>query len=61
MPTVLTLDEVKRIIFQTSGVYRLMLSLLYGCGLRLNELLKLRIKNIDFDLNAVYVFLQDTI
>ena len=48
MPVVLTKEEVKRIIFHMNGVYKLMLSLLYGCGLRMKELLRLRIKDIDF-------------
>ncbi len=33
-----------------------MLQLLYGCGLRLNELLNLRIKDIDFGFDNVYIF-----
>ena len=33
-----------------------MLKLLYGCGLRVNELLRLRIKDIDFGFDKVYVW-----
>jgi integron integrase len=33
-----------------------MFSLLYGCGLRKAELLRLRIKDIDFGGNSIYVF-----
>ncbi len=33
-----------------------MLKLMYGCGLRMSELLNLRIKDIDFDFNKVYVY-----
>ncbi len=33
-----------------------MFSLLYGSGLRKTELLKLRIKDIDFGGNSIYVF-----
>ncbi len=33
-----------------------MLKLLYGCGLRMNELLKLRIKDIDFGFSNVYIW-----
>ena len=39
-----------------NGIYKLMLQLLYGCGLRLNELLNLRIKDIDFGFDNVYIF-----
>ena len=56
IPVVLSKDEVKTILFYTSGVYHLMLMLLYGCGLRMSEVLRLRIKDIDFSFNNVYVF-----
>ena len=56
MPVVLTVEEVKRIIYHMNGIYKLMLQLLYGCGLRLNELLNLRIKDIDFGFDNVYIF-----
>ena len=39
-----------------SGIYRLMVSLMYGCGLRMNELLTLRIKDIDFSYDKVYIY-----
>ena len=32
-----------------------MVKLLYGCGLRLNELLSLRVKDLDFELSTVTV------
>jgi integron integrase len=56
MPVVLTKDEVKEIIFQMSGIYKLMLELMYGCGLRMQELLRLRIKDIDFGFENVYIW-----
>ncbi len=56
VPVVLSKDEVKTILFHTSDIYNLMLMLLYGCGLRMSELLRLRIKDIDFGLNNVYIF-----
>jgi len=55
IPVVLTQEEVKSILYHMSGIYKLMLSLMYGCGLRMNELLKLRIKDIDFGFDNVYV------
>ncbi len=48
LPTVLTPEEVKIIIGQISGEYKLLIQLLYGSGLRLNEGLSLRVKDIDF-------------
>jgi integron integrase len=58
VPVVLTKEEVKTIIFNTTGngSYQLMLKLLYGCGLRMNELLRLRVKDIDFGFDKVYVW-----
>jgi integron integrase len=48
LPTVLTPEEARDIIRQMTGVYRLLALLLYGSGLRLREVLQLRIKDIDF-------------
>ncbi len=56
VPTVLNHDEAMNIISQMSEKYRLMFSLLYGCGLRKSELLKLRIKDIDLASKSVFVF-----
>jgi len=56
MPVVLTKEEVKQVIFYVNGVYKLMLSLMYGCGLRMNELLRLRIKDIDFGFENIYIW-----
>lgn len=55
LPTVLTHDEAKEIISYLSGTPRLMVELLYGSGLRLQECLNLRIKDIDFALNTITV------
>lgn len=55
IPVVLTQEEVKRIISALSGSYRMMVELLYGSGIRLSECLRLRVKDIDFERNLVYV------
>lgn len=47
LPTVLSRQEVQRILACLSGTRWLMVSLLYGAGLRLNECLSLRIKDVD--------------
>jgi integron integrase len=47
LPTVLTRDEVQAILSQLTGTRWLLVSLLYGAGLRLNECLSLRVKDID--------------
>lgn len=48
LPTVLTKDEVKRVLAHLKGIYRLMARLRYGAGMRLMECVRLRIKDIDF-------------
>ena len=44
MPTVLTHDEAKNIINSLHDKHWLIASLLYGCGLRINEALQLKVK-----------------
>jgi len=56
MPTVLTHEEAKAIIDKLTGKYWLIASLLYGCGLRINEALQLRIKDINLYDNTVFIF-----
>ena len=56
VPMVLSNREATSIINELKPPYHLMFSLLYGSGLRKTELLKLRIKDIDFDGNSIYVF-----
>lgn len=48
LPTVLTKGEVRSVLENISGVYGLVIRVLYGSGLRLSEGLSLRIKDIDF-------------
>jgi integrase len=55
LPTVLTKEEVFTIIEQLSGVYQLLIKLLYGTGLRLNEGLQLRVKDFDFAQRQIVV------
>jgi integron integrase len=55
VPTVLSRAEVKRLLDELRGTKRLMALLLYGAGLRLNECLALRVKDIDFDLRQIVV------
>lgn len=55
LPVVLSQEELSKILESMSGRYLLMTSLLYGCGLRLNECLELRIKDIDFDCRVIWI------
>ncbi len=55
LPVVLTHDEVLRVLEHLQGTHRLMVELLYGSGLRLNELLSLRVKDLDFEMLTITV------
>lgn len=53
IPVVLTREEVKRVLANMEGIPKLIASLLYGGGLRLEECLKLRVKDIDFNYRQI--------
>jgi integron integrase len=55
LPVVFTRDEVKAILKQLSRVDHIVASLMYGTGLRLMECLRLRIKDIDFSYNQIFI------
>lgn len=55
VPVVLSVDEVRRVLNELNGVSWLIASLLYGAGLRLQESLELRVKDIDFDRREIVV------
>jgi len=54
-PTVLTQEEVQRLLKKMSGTHALMAKLLYGAGLRLMECIRLRIQDIDFGQYKIFV------
>lgn len=56
LPVVLTIDEVRSMLQPLQGEHFLMVSLLYGSGLRRIELLRLRVKDIDLDNLQVQVW-----
>lgn len=56
LPVVLTTAEVARLLSQLPGeTHHLMASLLYGCGLRLMECVRLRVLDIDFGYRQIMV------
>lgn len=55
LPTVLSREEVRLVLMQMDGTYRLFMTLLYGTGMRLLECLRLRVKDVDFALNVITV------
>ena len=56
IPAVLSPPEAGEIISHLSNPYKLIACILYGSGLRLNEALRLRVKDIDFSNNTIFVF-----
>jgi integron integrase len=55
VPTVMTQEETYKMIATMLGVHQLMAKMMYGCGLRVLECLRLRVKDIDFALNQIVV------
>lgn len=55
LPTVLSKNEVSQVLSAMQGLHQLMAQLLYGCGLRLMECLRLRVKDIDFEQSQIVV------
>jgi integron integrase len=55
LPVVLSREEMQRFLATGEGTSGLMLRLIYGTGLRLMECLRLRVKDVDFERNAIHV------
>ena len=55
LPVVFTREEVKQVLIQLNGANWLMGQILYGAGLRVMECVRLRVKDIDFGYNQVWV------
>ena len=55
LPIVLSREEVKSVLAAAAPKYQLPFRLLYGTGLRLMELLRLRVKDIDFARNQIVI------
>jgi len=55
LPAVLSREEIKSVLNRLQGVEWLITTLLYGCGLRLMECMRLRVKDIDFSAHSITV------
>ena len=55
LPVVYSREEVAAILSQLRGTHRLQVELMYGTGVRCAELLSLRVKDIDFGSNNIFV------
>jgi integron integrase len=55
LPVVLTREEVRAILAEMEGVYGLLARLLYGTGMRLMEVIRLRVKDVEFTRGEIVV------
>jgi integron integrase len=55
IPVVMTRDEVKTILNVMDGVPQIVAKLLYGCGCRIMETLRLRVQDIDYNMKTVTI------
>ncbi len=55
IPVVLSRQEIDSVIARLTAPYDLVVQLLYGCGLRLFECLKLRVQDVDLDTGILAV------
>ena len=55
LPTVLTQEEIGRMLSRLKGYHWLIGCLLYGSGLRLMESVRLRVKDVDFGHAALFI------
>ena len=55
LPTVLTSDEVRRLLDHMDGVHGLMARLMYGTGMRITECISLRVKDVELARGEIVV------
>ena len=56
LPNILTIDEIKKMLEVTSNVkHKLIIKLLYGCGLRVSEIVSLKKEDIDFNESLIKI------
>ncbi|MEQ1760705.1 MAG: integron integrase [Vicinamibacterales bacterium] len=55
VPVVMSVAEVRAVLHEVSGQAWLAVALLYGCGMRLQELLELRVKDLDVEQRQVII------
>ncbi|MBW2088752.1 MAG: integron integrase [Deltaproteobacteria bacterium] len=55
LPVVLSKQEVFQLFEHLEGINLLMAQLIYGCGLRISECVRLRVKDVDFEQNVLTI------
>ena len=54
-PVVYSKGEIQRLLEKLSGQWQLMARLQYGCGLRISELCRLRVKDVDIERGKLFI------
>ena len=54
-PVVYSKGEISRLLAEVRGQWSLMARLQYGCGLRISELCRLRVKDVDLERGKLYI------
>ena len=55
LPVVLSVDETRRVLAMLEGMPGLMARLIYGSGMRIMECVRLRVQDVDFEMNSITV------
>jgi integron integrase len=55
LPVVMTFSETEAMLKQFHGVRLLQSKIMYGCGLRISDCLRLRVKDLDFGANTIQI------
>ena len=55
LPVVMSFEETAAMLEQFHGLKRLQSDIMYGCGLRISDCLRLRIKDLDFSGNTIQI------
>ena len=56
LPEILTIEEIKRLIESTSNIkHKLIIKLLYGCGLRVSEIVNLKKEDVNFIEDIIHI------
>jgi len=56
LPDILTIDEIRRMLKSTLNIkHKLIIKILYGCGLRTSEVVNLEVNDINFEENLIKI------
>ncbi len=56
IPKILTLEEIKNLIDSATNIkHKLIIKLLYGCGLRVSEIINIENENLNFDEGLIHI------